>query len=142
MPQLMAMVSSETNQTAVLSTVAAALHEAFSFFWTGFYVVEQNELVVGPFQGPVACLRIAKGRGVCGNAWQHEKTIIVPDVDHYPGHIACSALSRSEIVVPIVLKSGHVMGVLDIDSSELNTFDEEDQFYLEKICSYLGERFS
>ncbi len=138
----MAMVSSETNQTAVLSTVAAALHEAFSFFWTGFYVVEQNELVVGPFQGPVACLRIAKGRGVCGNAWQHEKTIIVPDVDHYPGHIACSALSRSEIVVPIVLKSGHVMGVLDIDSSELNTFDEEDQFYLEKICSYLGERFS
>lgn len=142
MPQLMAMVSSETNQTAVLSTVAAALHEAFSFFWTGFYVVEQNELVVGPFQGPVACLRIAKGRGVCGNAWQHEKTIIVPDVDHYPGHIACSALSRSEIVVPIVLKSGRVMGVLDIDSSELNTFDEEDQFYLEKICSYLGERFS
>lgn len=138
----MAMVSSETNQTAVLSTVAAALHEAFSFFWTGFYVVEQNELVVGPFQGPVACLRIAKGRGVCGNAWQHEKTIIVPDVDHYPGHIACSALSRSEIVVPIVLKSGRVMGVLDIDSSELNTFDEEDQFYLEKICSYLGERFS
>lgn len=138
----MAMVSSETNQTAVLSTVAAALHEAFSFFWTGFYVVEQNELVVGPFQGPVACLRIAKGRGVCGNAWQHEKTIIVADVDHYPGHIACSALSKSEIVVPIVMKSGRVMGVLDIDSSELNTFDEEDQFYLEKICSYLGERFS
>lgn len=141
-PQLMALIGDESNNTAILSTVAAALHESFNFFWTGFYLVEQNELVVGPFQGPVACLRIEKGKGVCGTAWLNKESIVVPDVDQYPGHIACSPISKSEIVVPIFSNSGEVIGVLDIDSAELNTFAEQDQNNLEKLCKYLGEKLS
>jgi len=111
------------------------LKEAFHFFWVGFYLVKENELVLAPFQGPIACTRIRKGRGVCGAAWQEKQTLIVPDVDAFPGHIACSSLSRSEIVVPL-LKDGEVWGVLDIDSEQLSTFDETDRKYLEELCTY------
>ena len=124
---------------AVLATVSAVLHEAFDFFWTGFYLVEGSELIVGPFQGPVACLRIQKGKGVCGSAWENEQSIIVPDVNKYPGHIACSALSQSEIVIPLISDSGKVLGVLDIDSTELDAFDDVDRNNLEKLCIHLGK---
>lgn len=124
---------------AVLATVSAVLHEAFDFFWTGFYLVEGSELIVGPFQGPVACLRIQKGKGVCGSAWENEQSIIVPDVNKYPGHIACSALSQSEIVIPMISDSGKVLGVLDIDSTELDAFDDVDRNNLEKLCIHLGK---
>ena len=124
---------------AVLATVSAVLHEAFDFFWTGFYLVEGSELIVGPFQGLVACLRIQKGKGVCGSAWENEQSIIVPDVNKYPGHIACSALSQSEIVIPMISESGKVLGVLDIDSTELDAFDDVDRNNLEKLCIHLGK---
>ena len=124
---------------AILATVSAVLHEAFDFFWTGFYLVEGSELIVGPFQGLVACLRIQKGKGVCGSAWENEQSIIVPDVNKYPGHIACSALSQSEIVVPLISDSGKVLGVLDIDSTELDAFDDVDRNNLEKLCIHLGK---
>ena len=124
---------------AVLATVSAVLHEAFDFFWTGFYLVEGSELIVGPFQGLVACLRIQKGKGVCGSAWENEQSIIVPDVNKYPGHIACSALSQSEIVIPLISDSGKVLGVLDIDSTELDAFDDVDRNNLEKLCIHLGK---
>jgi len=119
-----------------LANIAAALKEQFNFFWVGFYLVDGDELVLGPFQGPVACTRIKKGRGVCGGAWAEEKTLIVPDVEQFPGHIACSSLSRSEIVLP-VLKQGQIIGVLDVDSSELNSFDEVDEQYLKQILQLL-----
>ena len=141
-PQLEALVGNETNVTAILATVVAALHASFNFFWTGFYLVEHNELVVGPFQGPLACLRIEKGKGVCGGAWLQKKSIVVPDVELYPGHIACSASSKSEIVVPLFSSSGDVLGVLDIDSDRLNSFDQDDRMNLEKLCKYLGEKLS
>ena len=124
---------------AILATVSAVLHEAFDFFWTGFYLVEGSELIVGPFQGLVACLRIQKGKGVCGSAWENEQSIIVPDVNKYPGHIACSALSQSEIVIPMISDSGKVLGVLDIDSTELDAFDDVDRNNLEKLCIHLGK---
>lgn len=124
---------------AILATVSAVLHEAFDFFWTGFYLVEGSELIVGPFQGLVACLRIQKGKGVCGSAWENEQSIIVPDVNKYPGHIACSALSQSEIVIPLISDSGKVLGVLDIDSTELDAFDDVDRNNLEKLCIHLGK---
>lgn len=138
-PQILALVKGESNRVAVLATVSAVLHEAFDFFWTGFYLVEGSELIVGPFQGPVACLRIQKGKGVCGSAWENEQSIIVPDVNKYPGHIACSALSQSEIVVPLISDSGKVLGVLDIDSTELDAFDDVDRNNLEKLCIHLGK---
>ena len=116
----------------------AALKEAFDFFWVGFYLVKQDQLVLGPFQGPVACTRIRKGKGVCGTAWQEGATLLVPDVEVFPGHIACSSLSRSEIVVPLI-KDGEVWGVLDIDSDLLNFFDETDRKYLEEMCGYLSK---
>ena len=116
----------------------AALKEAFDFFWVGFYLVKQDQLVLGPFQGPVACTRIRKGKGVCGTAWQEGATLLVPDVEVFPGHIACSSLSRSEIVVPLI-KDGKVWGVLDIDSDLLNFFDETDRKYLEEMCGYLSK---
>ncbi len=119
-----------------MANIAAALKEQFNFFWVGFYLVDGDELVLGPFQGPVACTRIKKGRGVCGGAWAEEKTLIVPDVEQFPGHIACSSLSRSEIVLP-VLKQGQIIGVLDVDSSELNSFDEVDEQYLKQILQLL-----
>lgn len=136
-PQIKGLLSGESNLVANLANTAAALKEQFGWFWVGFYLVEQNELVLGPFQGPVACTRIQKGRGVCGTSWAEAKTLIVPDVEKFPGHIACSSLSKSEIVVPL-LKDGVVWGVLDVDSSDYDQFDTTDQQYLESIVSFLN----
>jgi len=135
-PQIKGLLSGENNLVANLANMAAALKEQFGWFWVGFYLVEQNELVLGPFQGPVACTRIQKGRGVCGSSWRDEKTLIVPDVEKFPGHIACSSLSKSEIVVPLI-NDGQVWGVLDVDSSDYDQFDETDQHYLEQIVALL-----
>ena len=132
--QIRALIEGETDSVAVMANVCAAIHEAMGFWWTGFYRVLNGELVLGPFQGPVACMHIGFGKGVCGTAWKDGRTIIVPDVEQFPGHIACSSLSRSEIVVPVFSKDGAVVAVLDIDSKELSTFDETDQTYLEEIC--------
>lgn len=136
--QIRSLIAGETDQVAVMSNVAAAIHQEMKFWWTGFYRVVGNELVLGPFQGPVACMHIPFGRGVCGTAWQREQTIVVPDVEQFPGHIACSSASRSEIVVPVYDKEGRVTAVLDIDSERLATFDETDQRYLEEICRMLS----
>jgi GAF domain-containing protein len=132
LPQVRALVEGENDAVANLANIAAALKEQFGWLWVGFYLVKNDELVVGPFQGPVACTRIRKGRGVCGTSWEKAVTLIVPDVEAFPGHIACSSLSRSEIVVPIFHK-GEVIGVLDADSVELNDFDAEDQRWLEEM---------
>ena len=132
LPQIRALVEGERDAIANLANIAAALKEQFGWLWVGFYLVKNNELVVGPFQGPVACTRIRKGRGVCGASWEQAATLIVPDVEAFPGHIACSSLSRSEIVVPILHK-GEVIGVLDVDSVALNDFDAEDQRWLEEM---------
>lgn len=140
MPQWKALISGETNLIANLANTAAALKETFAFFWVGFYLVEGDELILGPFQGSIACTRIKKGKGVCGTSWQNEASIIVPDVDQFPGHIACSSLSKSEIVVPI-MKHGKVLAVLDVDSDQLNDFDEVDKTHLEEICACLGDCF-
>ena len=137
--QIESVVAGETDMIANMANVASMIHETFHFWWTGFYrVVSDNELVLGPFQGPLACTRIKKGRGVCGTAWAEACTQLVPDVDLFPGHIACSSASRSEIVVPLFDEKGEVFAVLDIDSAELNTFDETDKVYLEKIAKKLG----
>jgi GAF domain-containing protein len=136
--QIRSLIAGETDQVTVMSNVAAAIHQEMKFWWTGFYRVVGNELVLGPFQGPVACMHIPFGRGVCGTAWQREQTIVVPDVEQFPGHIACSSASRSEIVVPVFDKEGRVTAVLDIDSDRLATFDETDQRYLEEICRMLS----
>ncbi|MEI2275170.1 GAF domain-containing protein [Sphingobacterium sp. ML3W] len=137
LPQIGGLLQGENNQVANLANIAAALKEQFNFFWVGFYLVDNaEELVLGPFQGPVACTRIKKGRGVCGGAWAQEKTLIVPDVELFPGHIACSSLSRSEIVLP-VYRQGEIIGVLDVDSSELDSFDEIDGKYLTQILQLL-----
>ena len=135
-PQLKALIADEPDLVANLANIAAALREQFGWFWTGFYIVKGNELVVGPFQGPVACTRIRKGRGVCGASWEKAQTIIVPDVEKFPGHIACSSLSRSEIVVPVI-RNNEVVGVLDADSEAYNQFDTTDQQYLEKIVELI-----
>jgi len=132
LPQIRALIEGESDAVSNLANIAAALKEQFGWFWVGFYMVKNGELVVGPFQGPVACTRIRKGKGVCGASWQEARTLIVPDVEAFPGHIACSSLSRSEIVVPI-FHQGEIVGVLDVDSAELNTFDEEDQRWLEEL---------
>lgn len=131
-PQIKALTEGETDFIANLANISAALKEQFGFFWVGFYLVKGNELVLGPFQGPVACTRITFGKGVCGAAWKEGTTLIVPDVDAFPGHIACSSLSRSEIVVPFY-RGNEVAGVLDVDSEHLNFFDETDRKYLEEI---------
>lgn len=133
-PQIEALLYGEPDLVANLANISAALKEQFKWFWVGFYMVKDNELVLGPFQGPVACTRIAKGRGVCGASWEQAKTLIVPDVEAFPGHIACSSLSRSEIVVPI-FQNGEVVGVLDVDSEELDQFDETDAQYLQQIIN-------
>ena len=135
LPQIKALVEGESNRVANLANVAAALKQTFGFFWVGFYLVEDGELVLGPFQGPIACTRIRYGRGVCGTAWKEGKTLVVPDVDKFPGHIACSSASRSEIVVPIYNKEKEVVGVLDIDSDRLAKFDETDREWLERIVA-------
>ena len=134
--QLLALAEGESDEVALMANAAALLHEAFHFWWTGFYRVVGEELVLGPFQGPVACTRIPFGRGVCGTAWKMRQTLIVPDVEQFPGHIACSSASRSEIVVP-VFSQGKVVAVLDIDSEHLSTFDETDQIGLEKLAGVL-----
>lgn len=132
--QIMALLEDETDEVARMANMASMIHFTFGFFWTGFYRVVGEELVLGPFQGPLACMRIRHGKGVCGSAWAEAKTLVVPDVDQFPGHIACSSLSRSEIVVPL-WREGQVWGVLDIDSKERATFDETDQAWLEKIVA-------
>jgi len=131
-PQIEALVAGEPDLIANLANICAALKEQFKWFWVGFYLVKDNELVLGPFQGPVACARIAYGKGVCGAAWQQQKTLVVPDVEAFPGHIACSSLSRSEIVVP-VFKDGNIVAVLDVDSEEPDQFDKIDAQYLEQL---------
>ena len=140
LPQIKSLISGETDLIANTSNIVAALRETFGFFWVGFYFVKENELVLGPFQGPIACTRIPLGKGVCGSAWQEKRTFIVPDVDAFPGHIACSSASKSEIVIPII-KHENVLAVLDVDSDQLADFDEIDQQYLEELCRYVSELF-
>ena len=135
-PQIAALLDGETDLIANLANIAAALKEQFKWFWIGFYLVKNDELVLGPFQGPVACTRIAKGRGVCGTSWANAETLIVPDVEEFPGHIACSSLSRSEIVLPL-FSHGAVIGVLDVDSAQLNEFDETDAEYLTQVINLI-----
>jgi GAF domain-containing protein len=139
-PQLSALVQGENNLYANLANVAAGLKETFNWWWVGFYLVQQDELVLGPFQGPVACTRIAKGKGVCGAAWEKSQTIVVSDVHQFPGHIACSSQSKSEIVVPII-KDNRVVAVLDADSEFLHYFDETDALYLQKVADLLASLF-
>ncbi len=134
--QIGSIVGDETDLTANMANTAALLHEAFGFWWTGFYIVRDNQLVLGPFQGPVACTRIGFGKGVCGTAWKIRESVIVPDVHQFPGHIACSSLSRSEIVVPM-FRNDEVYAVLDIDSKEFSTFDQTDREWLEKIVGLI-----
>ena len=133
LPQIEALLEGEEDMIARMANVAAVLHETFHFWWTGFYRVEGGELLLGPFQGPVACTRIGLGRGVCGTAWEKGETQVVPDVHQFPGHIACSSASQSEIVVPL-LRQGKVVAVLDIDSEHLNTFDDMDRQWLERVA--------
>ena len=136
-PQIFALIEDETDIVANMANVCAALKECFNFFWVGFYIVKNNQLVLGPFQGPVACTRIAYGKGVCGTAWKDNKTILVADVNEFSGHIACSSLSQSEIVIPIV-HDNQVVAVLDVDSDHLNHFDETDRKWLTKIVAQLN----
>lgn len=138
LPQLEALIGDETDIIANLANISAVLKEAFGFFWVGFYLVKGDQLVLGPFQGPLACTRIGFGKGVCGKAWETGKTQLVPDVDAFPGHIACSSASRSEIVVPVI-QSGKVLMVLDVDSEHLNHFDTNDQEYLEQLAELLAK---
>ncbi len=143
LPQLQSLIEDEDNTTGVLANVSALLHSTFGerFFWTGFYIVKGDELLLGPFQGTIACYRIKHGRGVCGTAWALGDTIIVDDVEKFPGHIACSSLSRSEIVVPVFNVAGETVAVLDIDSRELAAFDEDDRWGLEQVCQLLQHLF-
>jgi GAF domain-containing protein len=136
-PQIKALLEGEPDVIANLANVTAALKQQFGWLWTGFYLVKGEELVLGPFQGPVACTRIRYGRGVCGTSWEQARTLVVPDVEKFPGHIACSSLSRSEIVVPVI-RNGVVAGVLDVDSEHLDHFDEVDARYLEEIVGFLN----
>lgn len=137
LPQICSLIAGETDTVANMANVAAVLKQTFNFFWVGFYVVKEENLVLAPFQGPLACTRIRYGKGVCGTAWKEAQTIIVPDVDEFPGHIACNSDSKSEIVVPII-QNGKVVAVLDVDSSLLNSFDETDALYLGKVCNELA----
>lgn len=139
LPLIGGLIEGEDDSISLLANVAAALNESFGWFWIGFYMVKDNQLHLGPFQGPVACTRIAKGKGVCGTAWAQAESQVVPDVELFPGHIACSSQSRSEIVVPII-KDNNVVGVLDIDSRELSTFDETDRQYLELLCKDIASQ--
>ncbi len=139
-PQVVALTAPEADRTANLANTAAALRQAFGFFWVGFYVVQGEELVLGPFQGPIACTRIRRGRGVCGTSWAEARTVLVPDVEAFPGHIACSSDSKSEIVVPII-KDGAVVAVLDVDSDKLDDFDHDDQQALEQLMQLAATWF-
>ncbi|MDD4515086.1 GAF domain-containing protein [Massilibacteroides sp.] len=135
-PQIRALILYESDSIANMANVVAALKQTFDFFWVGFYILREDQLVLGPFQGPIACTRIKKGRGVCGTAWEKGETIVVPDVDQFPGHIACSSLSKSEVVIPL-FDDDEFIGVLDIDSDKVNDFTQEDVFYLEQIVGLL-----
>lgn len=137
-PQLKGLVTGESNVTANTSNLMAALKQNFGWLWVGCYFVEDDSLVLGPFQGPVACTRLYRGKGVCGTSWEKNETILVPDVEAFPGHVACSSLSRSEIVVPIRSANGSVLGVLDVDSDELNAFDEQDSAFLLQVADLIG----
>lgn len=137
--QIASLIDGEDDLIAVMSNVVAIIHQQMKFWWTGFYRVVGNELVLGPFQGPVACMHIPYGKGVCGTAWKQGQAIVVPDVEQFPGHIACSSESRSEIVVPVFDDNGKVMAVLDIDSDQLGTFDDTDRNYLEDICKMIRQ---
>jgi L-methionine (R)-S-oxide reductase len=138
LPQIKALIAGENNTIANLANVSAALKETFNWLWIGFYLVtDENELVLGPFQGPIACTRIRKGKGVCGSAWEKEEALVIADVEKFPGHIACSSHSKSEIVVPLI-ENGKVKGVLDADSAEYNHFNETDKKYLEELCTELS----
>jgi L-methionine (R)-S-oxide reductase len=140
LPQIQALTTGEPDLVANLANTAAALRQAFGFFWVGFYLVKNDELVLGPFQGPIACTRIRKGKGVCGSSWAQGQTLLVPDVEQFPGHIACSSESKSEIVVPI-LQDGQVVAVLDVDSDQLNDFDQDDQAALEQMMQQAASWF-
>lgn len=137
-PQLKALCEGEPNRIANLANVVAALRQTFGFFWVGFYIVRNDVLVLGPFQGPLACTRIAFAKGVCGTSWKEKRSILVPDVEQFPGHIACSSESKSELVVPVMNAAGDVIMVLDVDSDQLNDFDPVDQKYLEEICRWIS----
>jgi len=137
LPQIKGLLDGESDVIANMANVSAALKEQFGWLWIGFYLVKEDELVLGPFQGPVACTRIRKGKGVCGTSWEKKQTLIIPDVEVFPGHIACSSLSKSEIVVP-AFNNSDVVAILDVDSEDLNHFDETDQYYLEKIITLIG----
>ncbi|MEJ7557770.1 MAG: GAF domain-containing protein [Pedobacter sp.] len=137
LPQIKALIAGETDQIANLANITAALKDQFKWFWVGFYLVKEGELVLGPFQGPVACTRIKKGKGVCGSSWERAELLIVPDVDEFPGHIACAAASRSEIVLPLY-REGQIIGVLDVDSEYLEHFDQIDAKYLQQILDFLN----
>lgn len=137
LPQIHAIISAETDLIANLANITAMLKTQFNWWWVGFYLVKNNELVLGPFQGPLACTRIRKGKGVCGSSWQKAETIIVADVDQFPSHIACSSLSKSEIVVPVV-RNEEVLAVLDVDSEFLSHFDDTDKLYLERLCQLIA----
>ncbi len=137
LPQIKGLLTGEPDLVANMANVAAALKEQFQWFWVGFYVVKNDELVLAPFQGPVACTRIQKGRGVCGSCWQQAGTLIIPDVEKFPGHIACSSLSKSEIVIPVI-KDGEVVAVLDVDSEEYDSFDDTDKKYLEEVVGLIN----
>lgn len=139
LPQIEALISGETDLVANLANISACLKSTFNFFWVGFYLLKDRELVLGPFQGDLACTRIQKGKGVCGTSWEKQETIIVPDVDAFPGHIACSSSSRSEIVVPLVFNC-NVVGVLDVDSDVLNDFDETDKTFLEQLNQIIAQQ--
>lgn len=141
LPQLKALIDGETSLIANLANTAAALRQTFGFFWVGFYLVDGNELVLGPFQGDIACTRIGFGKGVCGTSWKEERTIIVPNVDEFPGHIACSSASRSEIVVPLI-PNGRVVAVLDVDSNHLNDFSKDDEYGLTEVAKLLEPLFT
>ena len=136
LPQIKALIDGEPDLIANLANICGALKEQFNWLWVGFYLVKNEELVLGPFQGPVACTRIKKGRGVCGSSWQQMQTLIVPDVEKFPGHIACNSASKSEIVIPII-RNDEVVAVLDVDSASLNQFDETDQKFLEEILQWI-----
>lgn len=136
LPQITALINGEDDLIANMANISAALKEQFNFFWVGFYLIKQNELLLGPFQGPVACTRIGHNKGVCGKAWAEAQVLIVPDVTKFPGHIACSSLSKSEIVLPVYINET-LIGVMDIDSDELNSFDSTDKIYLQKIINLL-----
>lgn len=139
LPQIVALIGDEQDAVANMANISAALKEAFNFFWVGFYLVKNDELVLGPFQGPIACTRIQKGKGVCGTAWLKAEAIVVADVDAFPGHIACSSISKSEIVIPL-LKNNSVVGVLDVDSEHLNHFDHTDLEHLTNLCQWFSEK--